>query len=309
MSNLFDRWQELERQGGPGTSQRVLPGGLPQYLSIDGHGRWVFLTTLQFEPRVWPEIRLVEVSKRDVAGKWQFALTLKEDSFRHEFAYLCADLVMESAKHAEPEEAFRSQETKYLDWLEFFKSAPKLSEESARGLFGELTYMLTRFQEGDSAEMLIEAWKGPIGAPQDFVFDEFAAVEIKTLQPQSRFIKIAAENQLDFPGELLLRVYRIQEQLTYQTGMSISALVAKVEAYITGSALRDFRHKLAKLGYKADLPIVSDSYFAIGMTQTFRASDPRFPKITPNILALGIARVEYRIQLDALQDKGFEVHG
>ena len=309
MSNLFDRWNELERNGGPGTSQRVLPTGLPQYLSLDGNGRWAFLTTLQFEPRAWPEIRLVEISKREVGGVWQFALTLREESFKHEFAYLCADLVTESAKYEVPELAFSSQEATYLAWLEFFRSAAKFSEESARGLFGELTYMLGRIQNGESPDLLVEAWKGPVGAPQDFVFDEFNAVEIKTLQPQGRFIKIAAENQLDFPGSLFLHVYRIQEQLTRENGSNLLDLVAKVEATLSGTALRDFRLKLAKLGYKSDLPIISENFYAMGASMTFFASDPSFPKITPINLPLGISRVEYRIQLDALQGKEFEVSG
>lgn len=302
---LIDKWNSFGA-GAVSVAQRIQAHGLPQYIGIDANGRWLFYSVSKAEPNSWPEVKVIQTSKREVAGNWHLILTLREASFTDEFAYLCEDLVARAAAQSEEVAALSAQRDAYEDWIEFFKGVKALSSEGARGLFGELEFINARLDAGEQEDSVLAAWNGPFGAPQDFVFDDFEAVEVKTLQSQAAHIRIANERQLTFPGSLHLQVYRIQENSSQHVGMTLADQVAKTQSRISPSAQIELIRRLMKLGYSSESPIATEITFSIGEEHAFDANAVGFPKITAEGLPAGISNVEYRIALSALVQKGFD---
>lgn len=303
---LLDKWRELEDAAGLNVSQRVATTGLRQYIGIDALGNWVFFSVSETEPEMWPEIGPIKVEKRDVNGSWHLTLTLRESEFKQEFSYLCEDL-SEKVKGLEDEiTSLKSQKVAFEDWIDFFKGAAEFSAEKARGLFGEITYMMDRIKSGLASQEVIAAWKGPLGAPQDFVFSDFKAVEVKTIQPQVSSIRITNEQQLSFSGSLYLQIYRIQSSEFASQGASLNQLVDEFETYLEIQSLKDFRSRISRLGYTRASRHSSESFFRIGEEFILDTTQEGFPKLIHPTVPLGVHAVQYKISLSAILGKGFE---
>ena len=302
---LVDKWNSFG-SAATNVAQRIQAHGLPQYIGVDATGRWIFYSVSRSEPKAWPDIKVIQTAKREVSGGWQLLLTLREENFRDEFAYLCEDLVARTALCDEESEALSAQRSAFEDWIEFFKGGKGMTAEVARGLFGELSFINERLDAGDADHSVLAAWNGPFGAPQDFVFDEFRAIEIKTLQSQASYIRIANERQLSFPGALRLKVFRIQENASQGVGMNLATHVELTRSRIAPSNQNEFNRRLIKVGYSAESPHATDIRYSIGESYFFDANAVGFPKIVAEFIPLGVSNVEYRIDLSALLNKGFD---
>lgn len=304
---LLDKWRELEAAAGINVSQRVALTGLRQYVGIDGSGNWVFFSISDIEPDIWPEIGPIKVEKRKVNDSWHLILTLRESEFKQEFSYLCEDLA-EKVEGIEDEiTSLKSQKEAFEDWIEFFKGAREFSAEKARGLFGEMTFMMDQLNLGFTPQEIVTAWKGPLGAPQDFVFDEFRAVEVKTIQPQVASIRIANEQQLSFPGQLYIKIYRIQSSELSDHGINLNQLIEDFEGLLEATLLRDFKTRIHKLGYTRESKFARETFFLIGEEYLLDAGRVDFPKLIHPAVPLGIHAVQYKISLSAILGKGFDV--
>jgi hypothetical protein len=304
---LLEKWRELEDVAGINTSQRVALTALRQYIGIDASGNWVFFSISDIEPEIWPEVGPITVEKRSLNDNWHLVLTLVEDEFKQEFSYLCEDLA-EKVKGIDDEAtAIKSQKEAFEDWIEFFKSSREFSAEKARGLFGELTFMLGQLTSGLTPQQVVSAWQGPLGAPQDFVFDDFKAFEVKTIQPQVSSIRIANEQQLSFPGELYLKIYRIQSSEFSDRGTNLNSLVEKIEGYLDAGLLREFRARIHKLGYTPESKFAQEAFFLIGEEHLLDVDRVGFPRLIHPTVPLGVHSVEYKISLSAIIGKGFDV--
>jgi hypothetical protein len=304
---LLEKWRELEAGAGTNVSQRVAQAGLRQYIGVDPLGNWVFFSVSRIDPEMWPEIGPINIEKRNLNESWHLVLTLNDGEFKQEFSYLCEYLAEKVAGIEDEGAALQSQKAAFEDWIEFFKVAREFSAEKARGLFGELTYMSNQLKRGVTASELIAAWKGPLGAPQDFVFDNFKAVEVKTIQPQVTSIRIASEEQLKFPGQLHLKIYRIQSSEFADQGLSLNQLIDDFEQKLNPGSLRDFRARVKKLGFTRDSKFAAERFFTVGEEFLLDAGDATFPKIISSIVPIGAHAVQYRISLNSILGKGYEV--
>lgn len=306
--NLFGKWEKLSEGSQTNVSQRVVAAGLPQYIGVDGRGFWIFYSLSTEEPRAWPQIGPIETDKKVVHGVWQITLTLTDDEFRQEFAYLCEDLVSKVVGISDEVEALQCQKLAYEDWIAFFRGVREFSAEQARGLFGELTFITDELESGTPADLTVLAWRGPLGASQDFVFDGFKAVEVKTIQEQVASINIASENQLSFPGRLILKIYRIQENRVDGLGSTLAELVDQIEGSLDELTQREFRKRLGRLGYSKSSKYASESRFSLGSAFQLDANSSDFPKVIPSELRPGVSNLRYKISLTALLGKGFETN-
>jgi hypothetical protein len=98
----------------------------------------------------------------------------------------------------------------YIKWSEFFsnKVEKKLSEESVRGLFGELVVLndIIINSEPNYINSILLSWKGPYDAIHDFEFKE-KNLEIKTKFLFAEFVCISNEYQLQEPPGKELHLY------------------------------------------------------------------------------------------------------
>ena len=304
---LLEKWRELEASAGTNVSQRVAQAGLRQYIGIGPLGNWVFFSVSQIEPEIWPEIGPINIEKRNLNESWHLVLTLNDGDFKQEFSYLCEYLAEKVAGIEDEAASLQSQKAAFEDWIEFFRTAREFSAEKARGLFGELTYITNQLKRGMTASVLIAAWKGPLGAPQDFVFDNFKAVEVKTIQPQVASIRIASEEQLKFPGQLHLKIYRIQSSEIANRGVSLNQLIHDLEKQLNPESLRDFKSRLKKLGFTGESKFAAERFFTVGEEFLLDAGEATFPKIISSNFPLGVHSVQYKISLNAILGKGYEV--
>lgn len=307
MINLHNKWLEIAQSGSFGVSQRILATGLPQYIGIDATGRWVFYSSSESKPEPWQQVGPLEFNLLDRGGTWRLLITLKDPEFQHEFAYLCEDLVSSVASVEDETAALNMQRQAFEDWVRFFKSRGSFGEEKARGLFGELSFIRSCIEEGISIAEILEAWAGPLGAPQDFVFEGFKATEIKTLLPQVASVRIANENQLHFSGALELRIYRLQQSTQGHLGETLTDLVNELSVSMAPNERSLFNSRLSKLGFDRNSPIANESRYLLGEVHRFDANNPLFPKLIPSQIPPGIREVSYKISLGELINKGFEI--
>jgi len=304
---LLKKWERIEAQGEANVSQRISVIGLPQYIGLDASRNWVFYSVSQAEPSIWPEIGPIKIEKREINNSWQLMLVLRDDDFKQEFAYLCEDLALKVIGVEGEAEALTSQKAAFEDWINFFRLSREFSGEQARGLFGEVTYLNQLIDDGLDPSEAIAAWRGPLGAPQDFVFDEFKAVEVKTIQPQVSSVSISNEQQLHFPGLIFLKIYRIQSNVKSGNGSSLSHLVMAVEDRLDQVQKREFRMRLKKLGFNSESRVALESFFSIGEEFLLDVTSPSFPKFTIAAVPLGVHSVQYKISLGSILGRGFDV--
>ena len=300
--NLNERWSALESQGLPGVSQRVKPLGIAQYLGIDSTGNRSFFTLSKIEPKSWSQAGPINVVKKFLEGTddWFLGMVLTDRAFIHEFSFLCEDLIEKVEGVEDESKALEIQQQAYEDWMEFFRRNRALGAEGIRGLFCELEFMRRNLETGVDQTQLIASWMGPFGAPQDYVFPNFHAVEIKSLQPSINRIRIANENQLAFDGELDLQVFRLQEVTSLNSGLSLDELISVVQENLQSETLKEFQLRLAKAGYTKTNPLNESLRFVVGDFWIFSANKAGFPKVVPSTLPMGVSNVKYEISLASI---------
>jgi hypothetical protein len=142
----------------------------------------------------------VEVSiERPVPGKTFLYLSVTSASYEELFFKFCGDLlsVMEGAES----EAFALSRLakRYETWKAFWKSPrQQMTEEKVRGLAGELIYLLSCLDRGMEPGEVLQAWVGPDGGDQDFVFSN-AWAEVKTVRQSASEVQISSLEQLVNP--------------------------------------------------------------------------------------------------------------
>ena len=139
------------------------------------------------------------------------------------------------------------------------------------------------------------------------MFDDFKAVEVKTIQPQVASIRIANEQQLSFPGQLHIKIYRIQSSDSSDHGINLNQLIEDFEGQLEATLLRDFQARIHKLGYTRESKFARESFFLIGEEYLIDAGRVGFPKLIHPTVPLGVHDVQYKISLSAILGKGFEV--
>lgn len=188
-------------------------------------------------------------------------------------------------------------------WRAFLASGRTqgLSEDEVRGLFGELDFLMELSGKLPSV-MAVEAWSGPQGGPQDFIFGD-TAVEIKTIFGASRnSVRISSENQLAADcTTLILGVVRLTSSGGVDDSMSLNAKVQQVAGALNNAHAEEmFWTRIGSLGYSAnpaydspEFQVTNRRYFSVGQG---------FPRLIRSELPAGIVRVSYDIQLETIEN-------
>lgn len=184
-------------------------------------------------------------------------------------------------------------------WKEFFAADKELLmlEKRQQGLYGELLF-LSECIDAQGLEAVAH-WAGSEDETHDFYFGSHA-VEVKTTSVQEPyFAGISSEYQLDngdIPGQLFLRFYALRKSSSGGEKLPerITAIRSKLQE--DESVLQQFNEKLRKYGYFDE---AADHYTA-GYYQRDAycfAVENGFPRITKEMLPLGVADLTYRINV------------
>ena len=182
-------------------------------------------------------------------------------------------------------------------WKEFFAADKELllSEQRQQGLYGELLF-LSESIEAQGLEA-VSHWAGSDDETHDFYFGSHG-VEVKTTSTQAPyFASISSEYQLDnsdIPGKLFLRFYALRK--SYSGGERLPEIIAKIRKRLSSNIpfLDKFNEKLKKYGYFDE---AADSYITgyYQRDQYCFAVVDGFPRITKDMVPLGVADLTYRI--------------
>lgn len=189
-------------------------------------------------------------------------------------------------------------------WRRFWGAAPDegLTAEAARGLFGELWFLLVWLLP-HGAEM-VDRWVGAAGARHDFQWPTLA-IEVKTTTSiRGHIHRINGLDQLDPPERGPLRLFSLRVREEPAATNSLVTVITGIRDVIAGDAARLdlFDDALAAVGYSsAHEERHAEQRFRVVQERLFRVEDD-FPRLSVGSLRdgvpRGIERVDYDVNLD-----------
>lgn len=301
MRSIEELWDALEQEGQPGGARRVdeaHPCDL--YAGLDANGRRGLILITDSVPPGPPRFEAVDVvTSQRHDQRWSLAIWLGVQALLPPFSRLCQDLI-EASREIDPAGAAGFLLTRLARWRRLLEpGSGALSIFELRGLAGELVVLDQCLRLWSPSEA-IDAWVGPLDAPQDFALPSLW-IEAKATLPTASVITITSVDQLDVTGRLLLAVVMLANVSADSPGVSPASLVERIRRQLIGSgspnALLEFDSKLATLGY-ADDPVYSETMFRIDRIRYFDVADG-FPAIRRRDLPSGVAEAIYDVELSA----------
>lgn len=243
----------------------------------------------------------------DAANLMGMTLELRQSVDRALFLVLCEDLAKIADGPSTEAQTFTSIINRLVRWQRLLAHEQRrlLTTEEIRGLLGELiviSELLTRNPSEDG--IIIGAWIGPSGAPQDFCFPN-AFIEVKTTAPDQRgIVHIASEYQLlRTDRDIHLATVRVRDASDDPAGLSINDLVVAVSERLTPPVRRLFEEKLGQARYM-DIDAYDLPRFLTGSVATYRLP-PSAPVLHKLNIPPAVSDIQYT--LDTAQLSEFRV--
>lgn len=228
------------------------------------------------------------------------ALTRSESGQLDLFLAMVCDVIglLDQATLADQQTMLRLFLERVRAWQEFMrKGVTALSHEKEVGLIGELLTIKALLAEGLDASTVIDAWKGPLDAEQDFELGT-GALEVKTTISQSGFpARIGSLQQLDDSVLQPLFVAGVKLKQTRE-GTGLAALVSEVRTLLSPSPTTA----------RFDVLLLEAGYFEVHASQytrTFEQIEMKFmevvdgfPRLTVGNVPQGVMSAMYSIDLD-----------
>lgn len=253
--------------------------------------------------RRWPRCKGLEPLAVTVGGSAHFGVALKEVRFADVFTALAEDLVRRVADASNAAAQARAFIGQLARWQKFLSSSfDGLSEESQRGLWGEL-YFLREHLLPKIGASAVHGWKGGEGAHQDFQFDS-SAVEVKTtLAKQPQVVRITSERQLDVGAWTGLFLNVVALDVRDGGGETLPCMVSSLRDKLAADqgALEQFEDELLSIGYH-DLHAVrySEHGYTVRAVGFFKVG-PNFPCLVEADMPTGVGDANYALSVAACE--------
>lgn len=192
---------------------------------------------------------------------------------------------------------------RYKNWQKFlqYMKGDVMSFQRQKGLLGELLYLKEILISMDK-EAAVEAWVGPEGSDQDFVFSD-TWTEVKSVALSAESVSISSLQQLDQEKDGILEVYFLEKTTPGQNRVALPEVVAQVRRLLRYQErlLDHFDMKLFKYGYREkDELEYKKNYFRLVENRDYVVSSD-FPKLTRKKVDIGIESCCYSISLAVLE--------
>lgn len=302
-----DPWAEIGYSNGSLTLRRVDPSHPADFFwARDADNRCALVlvvgagVTVDEARPVLNGIEIIEAPDQD--GRNAFVLVLKREEDRELFRHLCDDIV-NACRDKAGEQAFLAATIRRAwKWHSLLRGGAnqRLGPQEQQGLIGELLF-LERLISHLTPKAAIEAWRGPLDEPKDFVFSN-RAVEVKARHMGKDAVKISSEHQLQaIEGQRLhLAVFALAPSTTdAPESISLDTLVQRVRQTAVArdqSANDGFDARLLSAGYSTDHDY-SDTWWT-ALTTSAYAIVEGFPRIEAVNLPDGVSLVTYWLGLD-----------
>lgn len=254
-----------------------------------------------FDGVQWPELTGLAAEWVDSGGTTTLVLLLRAENDRDLFVVLCGDLIEATRMAVDAKAGQHIFSIRLSRWQQMLarKRQPGLLEEEARGLWGELRFLLDVLAPAHGLVGAIQSWVSPEDHPQDFLIAH-RAVEVKTrLTNPRRLVKISSIEQLDTDESGLdLLVFSVAYANVAEAN-SLDEIIEKVRILAmqeAGLVVEAFDAKLLSRGYTvsndasaAKLVLSKLEWFVVG---------EGFPRLLKSIAPLGVDQIHYRLDLD-----------
>ena len=310
MTNRVIPWDEIQL---PDVEYNVRliaeTGSIPLYWGKDTTGHCLFIIELQGDHseqfrKDSTSVHGISLDLRgfDVPARQGLVLKLEKYVDQDIFLSLCETLIASLHPLTDSGKALAVTLTHIKRWKMFMSGRNRriLSPEEIRGLFGELQFLRFLYQSRLNEKVAVEAWVGPEGGHQDFIFGN-TAVEIKSVSGRDRStVRISSEDQLEtLCDDLFLVIFRLSEMSESGQAMSLNALVCLIEEELTDApAVEEWLRRLAAYGY-VEIGEYDTPEFVIAARQAYFV-DKDFPCLIRSQMPDGIVRTTYEIELEKI---------
>ena len=309
MTTKQSPWQQI---GEPNTDYNVRrvteAAGIPLYWGKDSSGHYLFVVQLEGDHanqfrKDGTSVHGIDVDLREFEPKQQgLVLTLENQVNSDLFRGLCETMIASLRGVDDHATALSVTLAHIKRWKAFLagRKSRLLSPEEIRGLYGELLFLRYLYQNKLDQRSAVEAWGGPEGEHQDFIFQD-SAVEVKALSGRERStVRISSEDQLEaLCDNLYLVIYRLSELPGSERSLSLNDLVHTIEAeLIEAEVIEGFFQRLSAYGY-VEMVEYDKPEFVVKAHRAFRIDD-EFPRLIRSRLPDGIVRLRYELELETI---------
>ena len=304
-------WDVLISEGS--ARQRLVDSHpLHLYFGTDDASRAVFVLVTNSRPQVPQLSEAVSVDRGHRSdGSWTVVLTLLQNSLLDTFMGMCVELARRSSGGVTEDSALGLFFETLNQWrLILGRNASRLSMEGLRGLVGELAFGRNCLFPHLSMADMITSWRGPYGAPQDFLLDTGELFEIKAVHSGARAVEISSADQLDPSpsAPLALVLIPVDECPPSAVGaISLPALLLSIRDLLkVGSTERsNLDHRLAAIGLDESDDFYGEQHFQVGLERYFEVT-AGFPRVLRQDIPVAVDKLTYRVRIAGLEQ--FAVH-
>ena len=284
-------------------------GSIPLYWGKDTAGDCLFIIELLGDHREQfrQNSTLIHGISLDLRGfdattRQGLVLKLEKQVDKDIFLSLCETLIANLRPVRDPATAMTVTLTHLNRWKIFMSGRRSriLSPEEIRGLFSELQFLRFLYQGRLNEKTAVEAWVGPEGSHQDFIFGN-TAVEIKSVSGRERStVRISSEDQLEtLCDNLFLVIFRLNEMSESDQAMSLNEVVRRIEEELNAAdAVEELLRRLAAYGY-IEIGEYDTPKFVVAARQAYLV-DKNFPRLIRSQMPDGIVRTTYEVELEKI---------
>ncbi|WP_448638647.1 PD-(D/E)XK motif protein [Geodermatophilus sp. URMC 63] len=310
MTDAFvQRWRQLLTV--PGSKSEVdATHPLRIIYGSDELGRPLLFVICDHKPALPDLSDVVDVSRlvRARDGRWTLSMTLLEDAYLDVFFAFAADVVRRTSAGSSEATALRLLFKVLREWkLLFARGGGKpLSFSALRGLIGELWFGFHHLTVVQSPHQVVRAWRGPLGADQDFRFESGGTYEVKTLYPDRFEVTISSSEQLDLDSMTLSVVVLDEADEADEASITLRQLILDASERLADDddGLDLLAERLRRYQIYNDGSAYDDFHFKVVGVRSFGV-DNEFPRLRRSSIPSVVKSVEYSLDLRHLTD--FEV--
>lgn len=260
---------------------------------------------LELAPRLTStEVMTVFINKRQASGDWVLAFDLQDEMYHAIFCSFAENMVTFMKEPANYKKPFDAIADRYGQWQKLMRSHRDglLSINEARGLIAELLVMRDVLTPKYGKSKAVASWKGPIGADQDFQFDD-VWYEVKSVPTGKNSVKISSLEQLDssvFDKGVLVVVFIDMTIPADARAITLKRLIDSIYFSLEGQDRYIFESRLADAGYFARPEYESGGYVVRQSSIVLYAIDKSSPVLRRSSVPISIVEAEYELSLVAL---------
>jgi hypothetical protein len=261
-------------------------------------------------PPLPPQMRAIRLERGERSdGRASLRIVPEHQLLLPVFAALCQDIVSSTASGVGPDQLASTVLDRLQRWRSLLeRESAGLPESTLRGLIGELTVLERRLLPTLPQREAIHAWRGPLGAAQDFLLSDGHRIEVKAVDRDADAVTVNGLAQLDpGPDQLTLAVVRLQTTgRSADDAITATGLVAGLRDRLAtdAEALTMFEAALASLGWH-EHPAHEENAFRVVSIDAYDV-DGSFPRLTAHNVPPGVEDASYVASLRDLPFRSWE---